>query len=132
MKTLIIDDDFTSRKLLSKILSKYGETDVAVDGKEAVKAFKISLDENNPYDLLCLDIMMPEMNGQETLKEIRRLENEKGIYGLDGVKIIMVTALSDSQNICTAFREQCEAYIIKPIEKDKLLKKLYDFKLVSE
>lgn len=131
MRTLIVDDDFTSRKLLLKILSEYGHCDIAIDGKEALDAFKSALDENEKYDLICLDIMMPEMNGQETLKEIRKIEAEKKIMGLDGVKIIMTTALGDAHNVKTAFREQCEAYMVKPIEKDKIRRYLNELGLVK-
>ena len=124
MKILIVDDDFSSRKILLKYLSDYGQCDIAVNGKEAVDAFKIAIDEWEAYDLVCLDIMMPEMDGQQALKEIRQIENEKGKFGTDGAKIIMTTALDDSDNIKTSFREQCEAYLIKPIIKDKLVQKL--------
>ena len=73
---------------------------------------------------------MPEMDGQEVLKKIRNLENFKDIYGSDCVKIIMTTALDDSENIRTAFREQCESYLVKPINKAKLIKALEDFSLI--
>ena len=131
MKILIVDDDFTSRKILLKYLSDYGQCDVAVNGKEAVEAFKIALDENEAYDFICLDIMMPEMDGQEVLKEIRQFEKQKEIYGLDGVKVIMTSALDDSTNIKTAFREQCEGYLVKPIDKQKLIQKMESLELIK-
>lgn len=132
MNSLIVDDDFFSRKILQSILSGYGTCDIAVNGAEALYAYKNSLHDNKPYDVICLDIMMPEMDGQEVLKKIRKLEESKNILGSDSVKIIMTTALDDSDNINLAFREQCEAYLIKPILKTKLLKILEDFQLVSE
>ena len=124
MNALIVDDDFLCRKLLQSILSPYGESHIAVDGEEAVSAFEMALDEGNPYDLICLDIMMPNLDGQETLKRIRKIEEERGIGGLDGVKIIMVTALKDGKNILGAFKAGCETYIIKPISKEKVLLEL--------
>ncbi|MDD3436208.1 MAG: response regulator [Candidatus Gastranaerophilales bacterium] len=130
MKSLIVDDDFFSRRILQAILSSYGECHVAVDGKEAIFAFEQALAEEKPYDVICLDIMMPEMNGQEVLKVIRQTEEKKSIFGDDSVKIIMTTALDDSENIRTAFREQCESYLIKPIQKSKLIKILTDFELI--
>lgn len=131
MKILIVDDDFTTRKLLMKHLLKYGYFDVAVNGKEAVEAFKIALAEKEPYDLICLDIMMPEMNGHETLKQIRKIEKENGKTGLDGTKIVMTTILEDIDNVKVAFREQCEAYLVKPIEKQKLIQKLKELNLIK-
>ncbi len=131
MKSLIVDDDFFSRRILQSILSTYGECHVAVDGKEALFAFKQALAEESPYEVICLDIMMPEMNGKEVLKEIRNIEKNKDILGDKSVKIIMTTALDDSENIREAFREQCESYLIKPIHKTKLLKVLTDFGLIE-
>ena len=131
MKSLIVDDDFFCRRILQAMLSSYGECHVAIDGKEALFAFEQSLAEEQPYDVICLDIMMPEMSGQEVLKKIREIEAKKNKLGNDSVKIIMTTALDDSENIKEAFRAQCESYLIKPISKAKLLKILTDFGLVK-
>lgn len=131
MKSLVVDDDFVSRKILQTILSNYGECHVAVDGKEALEAVNQSLFEDASYDVICLDIMMPELDGQAVLKRIREMEEENGIFGSDCSKIIMTTALDDSENIKQAFREQCESYLIKPISKEKLLKILSEFDLIK-
>ena len=131
MNTLIVDDDFLCRKLLKKILSPYGECDIAMDGEEAISAFEMALDEGKPYDLICLDIMMPNLDGQQALKRIRQIEDNKKIQGLDGVKIIMVTALKDGKNILTAFKEGCETYLIKPITREKILVELEKLSLLT-
>ncbi len=119
MKCLIVEDDFAARKLLQIYLSDYGDCFVAVNGREAVEAVREALDKGVPYDLICLDIMMPEMDGQEALKEIRRIESEHGIRGLDSVKVIMTTVLEDSKNIAEAFKSGCEGYLNKPIKKEE-------------
>jgi len=121
VKILIVEDEFGSRKLLQSFLEPYGDCDIAVDGEEAMDAFTTALNENHPYDLICLDIMMPKMSGQEVLRNIRRIEKERGILGRKGVKVIMTTALGDPVNITEAFKSQREAYITKPISKQKLL-----------
>lgn len=130
MKTLIVEDDFTSRILLQKILKTWSETHIAVNGKEAVQAVCLALDAGQPYDLICLDIMMPEMNGQDALKAIRKAEEEHGIFSSQGAKIIMTTALSDMKNVNNAFHGLCDAYLVKPIDKNKLLEHLQAFALV--
>ncbi|MDD3014322.1 MAG: response regulator [Candidatus Gastranaerophilales bacterium] len=129
MKSLVVDDDFTCRRILQAYLSKFGECHIAVNGQEALDAFKASLDDNEPYDVITLDIMMPEMNGHEVLKKIREIEDKNGKFGIESVKIIMTTALDDSENIKHAFREQCEAYLVKPIDRQKLMDKLSEFGL---
>lgn len=58
MKSLIVEDDFTSRLLMQKFLAPYGESHVAVNGKEAVAAFKNAISLGEPYHLVCLDIMI--------------------------------------------------------------------------
>lgn len=131
MKCLIVEDNFAARRLLKRYLSDYGDCDVAVDGNEAVEAFRQALNERDPYDLICLDIMMPNMDGREALKVIRQIEDEHGINGLDGVKVIMTTALGDSQNVMGSFREGCEAYIVKPVEKDKLVEEMENLGLID-
>ncbi|MBD3344736.1 MAG: response regulator [Chitinivibrionales bacterium] len=130
MKMLVVEDDFNSRKLLLNMLLSYGECDVAVDGREAVRAVKISWNEQKPYKLIFLDIMLPEMDGHEVLKKIRELEEEKGFRCSDGVKIVMTTALDDKKNIMQAFRHQCEGYLVKPITRAKLEAQLQELGLL--
>ena len=110
MKTLIVEDSFTSRLLLQEILKPYGATDIAVTGTEAVEAVRGALEADNPYDLICLDIMMPEMDGQEALKAIRVMEETRGLTGPGRVKIIMTTALADQANILKARAQRCDAF----------------------
>jgi two-component system chemotaxis response regulator CheY len=131
MKTLIVEDDFICRNVLQKFLGPHGECDIAVNGKEAVKAFSIALQMGSRYDLICLDIMLPEMDGQAVLSSVRGIEKENGIGGHDGVKIIMTTALSDPKNVMQSFREQCDGYLVKPIDKAILMKMLAGLELLS-
>lgn len=124
MRSLIVEDEFTSRKILSTLLAPYGEVHVAVNGMEAIAAFQIAYAEQAPYDLVCLDIMMPGMDGRDVLKKIRALEEQWGIGGLHGAKVIMTTALGDKESIFQAFRSGCEAYIVKPIQRLHLIEQL--------
>jgi len=131
MKCLIVEDDFTARKLLQVYLSDYGDCFVAVNGNEAVQAVQGAFEENLPYDLICLDILMPEMDGYETLKAIRQIEKEQGIDEADRVKVIMTTVLSDYDNVTKAFRTGCESYIVKPVTKESLLREIEKLGLLS-
>jgi two-component system chemotaxis response regulator CheY len=127
MKILIAEDDFASRKFMLRFLSKYGECDVTVDGAEAVEAFTMALESGEVYDLVCLDIMMPMVDGYQALKQIRDIEKQKEIPEDKAVKIIMTTALSEGKNVTKAFDLGCTAYAGKPIDPDKFeneLKKL--------
>ncbi len=124
MKTLIVEDDYITSQVMQEIMLSYGECDIAENGKIAIDLFNNALSQDERYDLIFLDIMMPEMDGQDVLALIRQMEEQFDIKGLDGVKIIMSTALDDFSNVSKAFGNQCEGYIVKPIEKDKVIKAL--------
>jgi len=121
MKSLVVEDDFTGRLILQKTLEKLGDCHIAVNGEEALSAFKISLEENARYDLICLDILMPVMNGHEVLRRIRKIEEQNDISPRNGVKVIVITSLRDNDNVATAFDAQCDYYITKPLHVEKLL-----------
>ena len=132
MKTLIVEDDFLARSLLTSLLSEYGVCHVAVNGREALDAIERAFDENDRYDLVCLDIMMPVLDGQEALLELRKIEALRGIRGHDTTKVIMVTAIEDSKNIMKAFRQgHCEAYLTKPLDRIKLIGHIKDLGLID-
>ena len=119
MKILLAEDDFASRKFMDKQLSRYGECDVMVDGEEAVDAFMMALEDGEPYDLACLDVMMPVMDGYQALVGIRNLEKERDIPQEKAVKVIMTTALNDESNVKMAFELGCTVYSGKPIDQER-------------
>lgn len=116
MRILIAEDDMTSRRFLSKFLAQYGECDIVVDGMEALDAYLLSVKEQEPYAFICLDIMMPKVDGVKVLKAIRDFEAHRGISDENRVKIIITTALSDTEYVKKAFEIGCEAYAAKPID----------------
>ena len=117
MNILIAEDDFTSRRLLQNILAPYGESMITVSGEEAVEAFTLALEQGRPFDLVCMDIMMPVMDGQEALREIRAVEQRNGVKPADEAKIIMITALGDPRNVVDAYYKGGAAlYLTKPID----------------
>lgn len=119
MKILLAEDDFATRKFMLSFLSKYGECDVTVDGMEAVDAYLMALEDGEPYDLVCLDIMMPVMDGYQALVGIRNLEKERDIPQEKAVKVIMTTALNDESNVKMAFELDCTVYSGKPIDQER-------------
>ncbi len=121
-----------SRKFLFKILSQYGECDLTVDGLEALNAFLLSLNENKCYDLICLDIMMPKVDGVKVLKTIRDLERENKIAPEARSKVIMTTALGETAYVQQAFDIGCEAYASKPIDVEKFVKVMEKLELIHQ
>jgi len=132
MKTLIVEDDFTARLTLQRLLSRYGECHIAVNGREAVEAFRVASETGSAYDLVCMDILLPEMDGQDAVRHIRAIEQERGILPADGAKIIMTTAVDDIKDVMRSFQELCDAYLVKPVNLGHLLKHVRDFGLVAQ
>lgn len=130
MRTLIVEDDFASQVLLKKFMEPFGPVVVVDDGIRALEALETAWDQKTPFDLICLDIMLPKLSGQGVLKELRQREESRGIFGLAGVKVLMITALHDAGNILEAFRSQAEGYLPKPLRHENLLKELENLGLI--
>ena len=130
MKILLAEDDFATRKFMVNFLSKYGECDVTVDGMEAVDAFMMALEDDEPYDLVCLDVMMPVMDGYQSLAGIRNLEKERKIPEDKAAKVIMTTQLNDEKNVKMEFDLGCTIYSGKPIDKDRFEQALKKLELI--
>lgn len=120
MRILIAEDDMASRRFITKFMTAYGECDVTVDGIEVIDAFILALDSGKPYDLICMDVMMPKVDGIKALKTIRQLEAVRDIEESKRVKIIVTTALGQTQYVTSAFETGMEVYVDKPIVTEKM------------
>ncbi len=131
MKILIVEDELSQQRLLEMLLVDYGSCDLAANGREALMAINRAFDDREPYDLVCLDIMMPEMDGQESLQKIRQLEIKHYREGLPSIKIIMITAKNMAKNMLSTFRAGCDAYITKPVSRKKLIRQICQLGLLD-
>jgi two-component system chemotaxis response regulator CheY len=105
MRTLLVEDDFTAGRLLQKVLVRHGECHTAVNSKEAVEAFQNTSESGGPgYDLICMDILMPEMNGHDAIKQIRVVEPGRGVLSTAGTNIIMAAPVEDMKEVIRSFR----------------------------
>lgn len=130
MRILIAEDDYVNRRFLFKFFSQYGECDMVVNGKEALEAFMFAADEEEGYDIVCLDIMMPELDGLKALKAINSLENaEGGIHKKPTSKKFVITALDNVKEVEEAFKLGCEVYVTKPINTEKLIEVMKKLKI---
>jgi len=126
LRTLVVEDEFVCRCLLQEFLGRFGVSYVAVDGYEAILAVKTALAEKRPYDLVCLDIMMPGMDGREVAKEIRRLETDLGVER--PCRIVMTTGLSEDAIVLGMFQSRlCDAYMVKPLNYQRLRELIFSF-----
>ena len=99
---------------------KHFKVDIAVNGNKAITAIKKAIETNKPYELIFLDIIMPELDGITTLKKIRQLETQHGENAYAKSKIIMTSAIVDKDIILKTARAGCTSYMIKPIDRTRL------------
>jgi len=124
MRILIAEDDETCAMILESMLKPYGSAVIAADGEAVIRLFTTHLVKQQPFDLICLDIMMPGLDGQACLRCIRAIEHGFGRVGGAGTKILMTTSLDAQESIFAAFRSQCEGYLVKPIDRTRLTAQL--------
>lgn len=110
---LVVDDN---PKFLADALPMYGyDVTVAEDG---IEALKILTEKEEQFDLMLLDVMMPNMDGWDTLKAVRK--NKKTEY----LPVIMITAVSEEQKIVSGLRTGADDYIVKPFILPNLLARI--------
>jgi len=124
MKILVVDDEMVSREKMKMIMSHFGECVAVENGADAVEKFVGAWNAWTPFDLISLDVQMPEMDGVEVLNRIRGMEREKNVPESKRVKVIMVTALSDKDTLMTSIQAGCNDYVVKPFDKPLVAKKL--------
>jgi len=132
MRILIVDDDYTSRRILQKMLSPYGEVFVAVDGDESVRAFASAWQEQEPFDLILMDIVMPRMEGNEAVKRIRSVENKLGVGEEERSKILMISSQAERETVVQSLEVGADWYLVKPVDRTKLMEELVKLGLVAD
>ena len=116
-KILIIDDDLRHDKMMSYLLlSKGFDVTYALSGQEALEKLRLKVIDRP--DIILMDIMMPQMDGFETFKEVRKSPDMKD------TPIIMLTALSDPQNQEKAVAIGAADYIEKPFSPSDVIARI--------
>lgn len=121
MKILVADDDFVARAILTTSLSDYGKIDEAENGAQAIELFDKAYALDAPYDIILLDKVMPEKDGDEVLRHIKNTEEFLGLATEKRCKVVMITGVDKPDDVFSSFKEQCDAYIVKPIEPRKVV-----------
>ena len=120
MKILLIDDEPVALTKLELMLTKVGTCDTATSGIAATECFVKAIGENQPYDLVTIDIELPDITGLDLLNRFCQLEKKNAIAP---AKKIMVTAHSNVDYVVKAL-SQCDAFVVKPLRKATLLEKI--------
>lgn len=132
MRALIVDDDFYSRTMLHDMLRNYADCHIAANGEEAVEAFQKALEGGTPYELVCMDLVMPGMDGQQALREMRSCEEDRNTPLAQRSKIIVISMVEDNRETNEAFfLGDADSFLVKPITQERLTEELRAVGLVE-
>lgn len=120
MKTLVVEDVPVSRELLVALLEPYGEVHAVSNGAEAIRDVQAAIAAREPFDLICVDIGLPDMDGLVLVDGFRTIEEGIGVQTAEPARIIVITASDSGQNVLRAFRAQADAYLHKPFTQADL------------
>jgi two-component system chemotaxis response regulator CheY len=128
MRSLVIDDEFVALAKMMAILNELGDCAAATHGQQGVEMVTEALMRGTPYDLITVDIEMPDMDGFAVLREIAARERGKGAQPS---KKLLISAQSSTTNVARAARSTCDAFLVKPVKKDVLIQKLKSVGLID-
>jgi two-component system chemotaxis response regulator CheY len=123
MRILVVDDEVVSRKKMMKSLSHLGDCEGVENGEAAISAAQTAMGDWKLYNLITLDVSMPDISGTEVLSQIRKLEAERGLDDEERSTILMVTSHSDIETV-KACAGKCDGYVIKPFNREVIMAKL--------
>ena len=120
MKTLVIDDMMTMRKIITKMLKSIGFTNVqeADDGATAWPMIEAAKEAGEPFDFIVSDWNMPKMSGLDLLIKIRATE------GIKDTPFLMVTAEAEQSNVVKVVQAGVSNFVVKPFKPDTLKEKI--------
>lgn len=136
LRSLVVEDDLTTRTVLTELLGQYGECQAVTGGGAAIESFLTAIHEGSPYDLVCLDIRMPGVNGIHTLAILRKHEaaaaQAMAVENPDDHRtcMVMTTSVTSQDAVDKATKKLCDAYLVKPVTQQLLEKTLDKFGLI--
>jgi two-component system chemotaxis response regulator CheY len=131
IKALVVEDVHFIGLIIQRVIAPYGECDMAQTGMEAIDKFTQAFLYHNPYNLICLDILLPGMDGFEVLHSIRKFEDEINLSPESRVKVIMISTFNDQSTVRRARTAGCDRYIAKPFSMKKILEEIQSLGLIE-
>lgn len=132
MKILLVEDSFFDVRINIEFLSHYGEVDTAKDGKEATDKFVKQIENGQPYQLICMDVMLPVASGFDATEFIRVYEAMNKIPEDKKVKIIVLTSLNMDFQVKEAYLKGADIFFTKPINPFKIERFLKEKGLIAD
>ena len=121
-RVLVVEDNPEESEAVLKALKKTAHCQTAPDGQKAIEAFQKHLAKTSAFDFILMDVTMPQKDGFETLKAIRRIEERSLPAGKSPARIIMVTAYKDS--LMEFYNMGWDDFMTKPVDPKILLERM--------
>ena len=115
MRTLIVEDVALNRKVLEQYLSRHGECVTVDNGEDGLKEYTAAFESDNPFHLVCLDIILPGKNGLEILRKMREIDSN-----IEKTKVLITSSLNDEATHKRAQKYGCNGYLHKPFTEEQL------------
>jgi len=131
MRTLIVEDVHFLALILQRIIEPYSSADFAHNGAVAIEKYTKAYTKGKAYDLICLDLLLPEMDGFEVLRSLRQFEEECNLPVNERTKVVVISTFNDQKTVAKARAAGCDSYIAKPFRKDRVLRTIEKLGLIK-
>ena len=131
MRTLIVEDVHFLALILQRIIEPYSKADFAENGAVAIDKYTKAFTKGKAYDLICLDLLLPEMDGFEVLRNLRQFEDDFNITPDKRTKVLVISTFNDHKTVAKARAAGCDSYIAKPFRKDRVLQTIEKLGLIK-
>ena len=120
VRALVVDDVAANCRVMKALLARYGTADTVMHARDAVSAFQVAWKEARPYNLICLDIMLPDIDGVKLLEVLRKMEAAMNLDEKQRAKVVMVSALDDNKFMGRCRELGACGFLVKPIDSSEL------------
>ena len=131
MKTLVVDDLRPSSRVIQPIVGKYGQCDTVNELRAIAEAFNKAWTDNTPYNLVCVDVKPPKVDGEQVLRLVRAMEEKMRLTAEQRARVILVTADYEQKTAERLRNLGCDAVFVKPINRKQLQEWLTKLNLVE-
>ncbi len=131
MKILVIDDDPNVKNSIEELPMEIDELQAIRSGDAAIRGVRIALKRQDPFELITVDIELPDMDGRQVVLEIRKMEREYATTKERSAVIVVLTAKADEKSVKTSLAAGANSFIVKPFKPETIIKTLAKSRLKS-
>ncbi len=130
LRFLIVEDDPVYQTMLEAFLEAYGTSKIVESGEEGIASFESAINDGKHFNMVCLDIKLPGIDGLRVLSKMRVME--AGAKLPEKTKIMILTASEETAHMMEAFSNEADAYLQKPIQRGDLVEQLILMGLIKQ